>query len=87
MSWIPFGAGPRNCIGQELAMVEAKVVLCAVVRGFKWEKVGYSGKAQKENTQIPRGDGKDDSEREVWSVMQVISTPVDGMRMRVQLRE
>ncbi|OAP64136.1 hypothetical protein AYL99_00108 [Fonsecaea erecta] len=85
-AWRPFERGPRNCIGQELAMVEAKVVLCAVARGFQWEKVGYSGKGQKTDTGRPRGDGKDDKEREVWSVNQVTAVPVDGMTMKVQLR-
>lgn len=86
-AWRPFERGPRNCIGQELAMVEAKVVMCAVARGFKWEKVGYSGTGQREGMAIPRGDGKDDPERECWSVNQVTSVPVDGMRMKVRLRE
>ncbi|EXJ66592.1 uncharacterized protein A1O5_10263 [Cladophialophora psammophila CBS 110553] len=86
-AWRPFERGPRNCIGQELAMVEAKVVLCAVVRGFQWEKVGYSGKGQKEDMERPRGDGKDHGEREVWSVNQVTAVPVDGMTMKVQLRK
>ncbi|EXJ61614.1 hypothetical protein A1O7_02042 [Cladophialophora yegresii CBS 114405] len=84
-AWRPFERGPRNCIGQELAMVEAKVVLCAVSRGFSWEKVGYSGRNQTEGMEIPRGDGKDDPEREVWSAHQVTSIPVDGMKMRVRL--
>ncbi len=85
-AWRPFERGPRNCIGQELAMVEAKVVLCAVVRGFEWEKVGYSGKQQKENMELPRGDGKDDPERDVWHINQVTSVPVDGMKMKVHLK-
>ncbi|ETI27170.1 hypothetical protein G647_09852 [Cladophialophora carrionii CBS 160.54] len=86
-AWRPFERGPRNCIGQELAMVEAKVVLCAVARGFSWEKVGYSGRNQAEGMEIPRGDGTDDPEREVWSTHQVTSIPVDGMKMRVRVME
>ena len=86
-AWRPFERGPRNCIGQELAWVEAKVVVCAVARGFRWEKVGYSGKTQTETMEIPRGDGTDDPEREVWSVYQVTSTPLDGMKMKLHLKE
>ncbi|KAJ9605726.1 hypothetical protein H2200_009575 [Cladophialophora chaetospira] len=85
-AWRPFERGPRNCIGQELAMVEAKVVLCAVVRGFEWEKIGYSGKSQTVDMGIPRGDGKDDLEREVWHINQVTSVPLDGMKMKVHLK-
>ncbi|KIX08003.1 uncharacterized protein Z518_02658 [Rhinocladiella mackenziei CBS 650.93] len=84
-AWRPFERGPRNCIGQELAMIEAKVVMCAVVRGFSWEKVGMSGRVEVEG--IPKGDGTDHPDREVWSLNQVTSVPVDGMRMRVKLKQ
>jgi len=33
-AWRSFEHGPRNCIGQELAMIESKIVLCLVVRDF-----------------------------------------------------
>ncbi|KAF1841638.1 cytochrome P450 [Cucurbitaria berberidis CBS 394.84] len=33
-AWRPFEKGPRNCIGQELALVEMKVVLALTVREF-----------------------------------------------------
>jgi len=32
--YIPFGAGPRECIGKRLALFEAKVVICMVVQRF-----------------------------------------------------
>jgi len=47
-AWHPFGLGPRNCIGQELALSELKVVLALVARELdidcawdKWDIVQY----------------------------------------------
>lgn len=33
-AWRPFSHGPRNCIGQELAMVEMKVIMVMTARRF-----------------------------------------------------
>jgi len=40
MAWRPFERGPRNCIGQELANFELRVILAMAVRRFDFEKVG-----------------------------------------------
>jgi cytochrome P450 len=38
-SFIPFAAGPRNCIGQRFALLEEKSIISAVVRNFKIKTV------------------------------------------------
>jgi cytochrome P450 len=39
-AWRPFERGPRNCIGQELANIEARVILACTVRRYDFIKVG-----------------------------------------------
>lgn len=58
-TWRPFEKGPRGCIGQELAMLEMKIILVMSVGGFdvkaeyeKWEvKIGRENPGSEINGQ------------------------------------
>ena len=34
-AWIPFGAGPRACVGMQVAMLEMQIVLAGVLQAFE----------------------------------------------------
>ena len=35
-AWMPFGMGPRNCIGMRFALEEVKLALCSLIHKFRF---------------------------------------------------
>ncbi len=40
LAWMPFGAGPRVCIGSQFALIEAQLVLATLIRHARFESLG-----------------------------------------------
>lgn len=68
-AWRPFERGPRNCIGQELANLEARVILACVIRRYDFIKVGVGEVSTDEKGQpIEDEKGKYKTKSELISV-------------------
>ncbi|KAF1346945.1 cytochrome P450 [Delphinella strobiligena] len=87
-AWRAFERGPRNCIGQELANIEARVILALAVRRYDFEKVG-AGRLRSDAHGDPVLDevtGQYEVETPLFNTRQVTSKPFDGTMMKVRLR-
>ena len=88
--YLPFSKGPRSCIGQDLAIIESKVILVLTLRKFNI-------RACYEDLKSLRGDGtswpgEETGVQEVWGdvayqVMQGSAKPREGLPARVSFRE
>ncbi|KAI1385039.1 cytochrome P450 [Hypoxylon trugodes] len=79
-AWRPFERGPRNCIGQELANIETRVILAMLAQRYEFTKVGLG-------EFVLNGDDKGyyKAKSELYATIQITAKPVDGMLMKVKL--
>ena len=95
-AWRPFEKGPRNCIGQELAMIESKIILALVVKTFDFV-AEFDGKKLEKWTPIETAeefaDNIDGAKRltveghRCYQILKGSAKPVDGMPGRIYLRK
>lgn len=68
-AWRPFERGPRNCIGQELANLEARVVLACSVCRYDFTKVGRGAvKRGSDGKGVVNGNGQFEVVSEMYNV-------------------
>ncbi len=74
MSYIPFGGGPRACIGAAFGQAEARIVIAHLLKNFTFEFTGHPIHAHMGATLEPRpGVRMQVKRREIISTQQVIS--------------
>ncbi|KAI9897401.1 hypothetical protein N3K66_007257 [Trichothecium roseum] len=84
--WRPFERGPRNCIGQELANIEARVIVAMLAYRYSFEKVGLGELDPGAGGQPALDDqGQVTVKSTLYTTIQISSKPVDGMRMKIHI--
>lgn len=89
--WRAFERGPRNCIGQDLALLEARVILALVVRSFEFKaafdclgELAQDGSVYAKDEGYRKGRQDLDGE-EAYPVLLGTAKPREGMPMRVRM--
>lgn len=92
-AWRPFERGPRNCIGQELALVEMKVVLALTLREFDiratYDELGAlsnDGSLWAKDASFRRGPQEVFGET-MYQTLLAAGKPREGMPARVSRRK
>ncbi|EEH08758.1 cytochrome d8-PA [Histoplasma capsulatum G186AR] len=83
-AWRAFERGPRNCIGQELANLEARAILAMVVRRYEFTKVGIGSLALKDGKPVLDQHGQFEVTKPLFGTFNVTMKPVDGTLMTIK---
>ena len=83
-AWRPFEKGPRNCIGQELALLEVKIILVMVMREFEVKDAYAEWDASRSGSKAGVRDVRGDR---AYQVLLGSAKPNDGYPCKVNLRE
>jgi len=85
-SWRPFERGPRNCIGQELANIETRVILACTARHYNFTKIGIGAlEIGKDGSPIlnPETGAFEVANETLYNRRQITSRPIDDLRVTV----
>jgi len=86
-AWRPYERGQRSCIGQELANLEARVILASTVRRYQFHKVGMGGPLLgADRMPMMNEKGQYVVVDELVNRRQITAKPIDGMTMRITLK-
>ncbi|KAI0861707.1 vera protein [Xylaria cubensis] len=82
-AWVPFSAGPRNCIGMELALTQLKLVIIFTVRTFDIQQAWKAWDKQRGEKATPSHlvNGQ-----RLYPVGAGAVHPKDGMPVHIKLR-
>ena len=77
-AWRPFEQGPRNCIGQELALLETKIIMALTLREFN-VRAAYDEDG-------PKAGVNDIGGERAFQILIATAKPTEGMPARVTTR-